>query len=158
MYDEPGNSAVTHAWPNGGDMKLSETAAEVIDLAEAIRSYWNTELPKRHPHYPMISPGEDSGPPPPEKQELKNLLASLPEDEIYKLILLMYLGRGDFVIDDLAEQYETLRNRFAKPDRAIAQLMEKAPLADYLTAGLDELKKSGIDVDQLAFAPVTSNN
>src|SRR5208283_1381136 len=113
-------------------MKFSETATEVIALATAIRNYWDTELPKRHPNYPVVSPGEDSGPPPPEQQTLRNLLASLPEDDIYKLALLMYLGRGDFGAEDLAGHYETLKKRFATPDWAVAQLLGKAPLADYL--------------------------
>ena len=49
-------------------MKLSETVKEVIALAEVIRNYWDTELPKRHPDYPFVHPGEDSGPPPPEEE------------------------------------------------------------------------------------------
>jgi hypothetical protein len=139
-------------------MKLSKTAEEVISLATAIRDYWNTELPKRHPTYPIISAGEDSGLPPPEERKLRDLLASLPEDELYKLTLLMYLGRGDFGTDDLAGHYETLKKRFAKPDWAISQMIEKAPLADYLTDGLAELTKNGIDVDHLTFTSVTSGS
>lgn len=139
-------------------MKLSETAKEVITLAAAIRNYWDTELPKRHPNYPVVSPGEDSGPPPPEKKKLRDLLASLPEDVIYTLVLLMYLGRGDFGTDDLAKHYETVKQKFAKPDWAASQLMGKAPLADYLSDGMAELKKSGIDVDDLTFASVNAGS
>jgi hypothetical protein len=55
-------------------MMFSQTAAEVIGLATAIRGYWNTELPKRHPNYPVVSLGEDSGPPPPpEEARLRGL-------------------------------------------------------------------------------------
>ncbi len=136
-------------------MKLSEAAKEVIVLAEAIRTYWDTELPKRHPHYPFIHLGEDSGPPPPEEQKLKDLLASLPEDAIYKLALIMYLGRGDFGTDDLAGRYQALRETFGNPRWAASQMMGKTPLADYLTDGLAELRKAGIDMDQLSFAPVS---
>jgi hypothetical protein len=139
-------------------MKFSETVAEVIALATAIRKYWDTELPKRHPNYPVVSPGEDSGPPPPEEKKLRNLLGALPPDEIYKLALLMYVGRGDFGTDDLAGHYETLKKRLAKPERAVTQLMDKAPLADYVTDGLAELKKKGIDVDHLAFTSVASGS
>lgn len=139
-------------------MKLSETAEKVIALATAIRSYWDTELPKRHPNYPVVSPGEDSGPPPPEEKKLRDLLASLPEDVVYGLALLMYLGRGDFGTDDLAGHYETLKKRFARLDRAVSQMMGKAPLADYLADGMAELKKSGIDVDDLTFTSVNSRS
>jgi hypothetical protein len=38
--------------------------------------------------------GEDSGPPPPEEKKLRQLLGSLPEDMVYKLLVIMHLGRG----------------------------------------------------------------
>ncbi len=139
-------------------MKLSETAKQVIGLAEAIRNYWDTELPKRHPDYPLVHPGEDSGPPPPEQKKLDKLLASLPEDVIYKLALIMKIGRGDFGPDDLAGHYQALKETFVKPEWAASQMMEKAPLADYLTDGLTELKRNGINVDQLTFTPVHSGS
>jgi Protein of unknown function (DUF3775) len=139
-------------------MKLSETTAEVIALATAIGDYWDTELPKRHPNYPFISPTEDSGPPPPEEKKLKDLLTSLSADDVYKLTLLMYVGRGDFGTDDLAKHFGMLKKRFANPDNAIAQMMGKASLADYLTDGLAELEKSGIDLDLLTFASVSSGS
>lgn len=139
-------------------MKLSEAANEVIALAETIRNYWDTELPKRHPDYPFIHPGEDSGSPPPEEQKLKDLLARLPEDTVYKLALIMYLGRGDFGAADLAGRYEGLKKTFGKPDWIASQMMGKASLADYLLDGLDELKKSGIDVDHLSFSSVNSRS
>ena len=139
-------------------MKLSETANEAIALAEAIRSYWDRELPKRHPHYPVINPGEDDGPPPPEEKQLKELLSRLPPDDIYKLVLIMCLGRGDFGVEDLAGHYEDLKSTFAKPEWAIAQMMGKAPLADYLTDGLAELSNNHIDLDTLQFASARSGS
>jgi hypothetical protein len=132
-------------------MKLSETASKVIALAEAIRNYWDTELPKRHPDYPFVHPGEDSGPPPPEEKKLKSLLARLPGDVLYELALIMHLGQGEFGTDDLAAHYQVLKRRYGKPGSAAAQLRENAALADDLTDGLAELKKAGIDVDQLTF-------
>jgi hypothetical protein len=133
-------------------MKMSEIIAKVISLATAIRDYWNVELPKRHPHYPVISLGEDSGPPPPEEQQLKELLSTLSDEEIYDLLLVMYLGRGDFGAGDLATNYRYVTERFPSRERAISQLRGKAPLADYLCDGLAELQKSGINADQLNFA------
>jgi hypothetical protein len=139
-------------------MKLSETAANVIDLATVIRDYWNTELPKRHPNYPVVHPGEDSGPSPPEEANLRSFLEKLTDDEIYKLILLMYLGRGDFGTENLAMRYRTLKDRFRKRELAISQMEGKAPLADYLTDGMAELQKNNIDLDHLTFASVESSN
>jgi hypothetical protein len=139
-------------------MKLLETAKEVGALAEAIRNYWDAELPKRHPDYPIVHPGEDSGPPPPEEKKLKDLLANLPEDVLYKLALIMYLGRGDFGTDDLTGHYEALKKTFGKPDGIASQMMAKAPLADYLADGLAELKRNGIDVDHLTFMSINSGS
>jgi len=139
-------------------MSFSETAERVVNLATAIRDYWNTELPKRHPNYPVVSPGEDSGPSPPEETELKRFFRGLPDEDVYKLILLMYLGRGDFDADDLATHYGTLKNRYRKRESAISQMEGKAPLADYVADGIAELQKSGIDLDQLVFEPATATN
>src|SRR4051812_43730431 len=126
-------------------MKVSEAANEVIALAEAIRKYWDVELPKRHPDYPFIKLGENDGPHPPEEEALRDLFSNLPEKTIYQLLLIMYLGRGDYSTDDLAGRYEDLRHKFEKPEWAVSQMMEKTPLAEYLRDGLDELMKSGID-------------
>ena len=41
-------------------MKLSELVRQVIRLGDASRAYWDRELPKHHPHYPVIRAGEDS--------------------------------------------------------------------------------------------------
>jgi hypothetical protein len=129
--------------------KLSEVAARVIDLARQTRDYWDSELPKRHPDYPFVHPGEDSGPPPPQASQLQELLDELPEDIIYKLLLIMYLGRGDFATEDLSGSFEDLKKTFAKPEWAASQMMDKTPLADYLTDGLAELREHKIDVDKL---------
>jgi hypothetical protein len=137
-------------------MKFSETTKEVISLAEAIRSYWDAELPKHHPDYPWIHSGEDSGPAPPEEKKLMDLLDKLSEADIYKLITIMYLGRGDFGTDNLTESYEQMRSTFESPAIAASQMMGKGPLADYLADGLAELKKNGIDVDQFMSYAINS--
>ncbi len=139
-------------------MKLSDAIERVARLADAIRSYRDTELPKRHPRYPLVQTGEDSGPPAPEEEKLKNLLAELPDDVLYKLTLIMYVGRGDFGTEDLAAGFEHVKEAFPEPEYAASQLSEKASLADYLTEGLAELRRNGIDVDDLTFALARSVN
>jgi hypothetical protein len=134
-------------------MKLSAAARQVIGRADAIRAYWEAELPKRHPDYPLVNPGEESGPPPPEEKKLRQLLAKLPADTVYKLLLIMSLGRRDFDTTDLGSRYEELKERFEKPEEEAAQLVEKPDLADYLADGLDALKKNDIDVDTLLATP-----
>jgi hypothetical protein len=130
-------------------MRLSEAVNRVIDLARKVREYYATELPKRHPNYPLVGPDEESAPPPPEEKELRKFLSTLSDEMIYRLILIMYLGREDFGVDDLARQYETLRSGFSDSEYAVTQMMNAAPLADQLLDGLDELRKHGIDVNEL---------
>lgn len=130
-------------------MKLSQVADKVITLAHKVREYYDNELPKWYPTYPVISPGEEGPPSPKEEKELRKLLRSLPEETIYRLILIMYLGRGDFGADDLAGSYEALKQTFGKPEWAASQMMEKAPLAQYLSDGLSELARHRIAVDDL---------
>ena len=137
-------------------MKFSETLDTVIALAETIRDYWNIELPKRHPDYPWVHPGEDSGSPPPEEKILTEFLLGLPEEDIYKIALVLSVGRWQFGTDDLASHYEEMKERFGNPDEAVALLVSKASLADCLEAGLAELKKDRIDVDQPSFLSVNS--
>jgi hypothetical protein len=136
-------------------MSLSEAANRVIDLARKIREYYATELPKWHPNYPLIGPDEDSAPPPPEEKELRDFLASLPEEKVYQLILIMYLGRGDFATKHLAEYYETLKGTFGDSEQAASQMMDKAPLADYLLDGLEELRKHRINMDKMPLKKAT---
>jgi hypothetical protein len=135
-------------------MTLSETTHRVIDLAREVRDYYATELPKRHPDYPVIHLDEESAPPPPAEAELRSLLKSLSGDTIYQLLLIMYLGRGDLGTDELAGTYEELKDSLAKPEYAASQLMDKAPLSDYLADGLAELRRHKIDVDKMPLRKV----
>jgi hypothetical protein len=135
-------------------MKLSEVANRVIDLARKVRDYYATELPKRHPHYPLVGPGEETAPPPPEEKELRAFLARLSEDVIYQLVLIMYLGRGDVGTDDLAGAFQALKGTFGDAEHAASRLIRIAPLADELSDGLEELAKHKIDVDGLPLKKV----
>ena len=130
-------------------MKLSETMKQIIGLAESIRSYWDSELPKRHPKYPIVSPDGDDGPPPAEEQKLKDLFSSLTEDDIYKTLLTVYLGRGDFDTSDLDGEYGFLKEMFGKSDQAVSRMVAQAPLGEYLEEGMVELSRHRIDIDDL---------
>lgn len=130
-------------------MKLSEAANEVIRLANAIRAYWEAELPKRYRDYPLMHVGEEEGPPPAEEAELRNFLLNLPPEMLYQLVLIMYFGRGDFSPFKLSDNYDHVKETFSQPSWAVSQMMEKAPLAQYLADGLAELKRHKIDVNKL---------
>ncbi len=133
-------------------MKLSELVRQVIRLGDASRAYWDRELPKHHPHYPVIRAGEDSAPPSPEDAQIQALLKSLPENQLYALLLLTYVGRGDFSADNLLAAYQNMKEPFPTRDIAIAQLTGSKTLAEYLTDAMDEIQKRRIDLDALQFA------
>jgi hypothetical protein len=130
-------------------MNLSEAAARVIALARKVREYYDAEMPKWHPNYPVVGLDEEGPPPPPEEKELRDFLTALSDELVYQLILIMYLGRGDFQVDDLQGYYDMLKNKFDEPEYAVSQMMGKAPLADYLLDGLEEIRKHRINVDKL---------
>jgi hypothetical protein len=132
-------------------VKLSETIREIIRLGEASRAYWDRELPKHHPHYPTIRAGEDSVPPPSEDTQILALLKSLPEDQLYALILLVYVGRGDFGVDHLPSAYQTIKEIFPSKDLAIAQMTGTGALAEYLTDAMEEFRNRHIDLDRIDF-------
>ncbi len=134
-------------------MRLSEVVREIIRLGDASRAYWDRELPKHHPHYPVIRAGEDSAPPSPEDAQIQALLKSLPEDQLYDVLLLTYVGRGDFSADNLPAARQNVKEIFPSRDLAIAQLTgSKTLLGEYLTDAMEEIQKRGIDLDGLQFA------
>jgi hypothetical protein len=131
------------------DTKLSQVAKRTITLARKIRAYYDDKLPKWYPHYPLISPGEEAPPPPPEETALTQFLSELPPELLYQLILVMYIGRGDFEVEDLPGAYAALKQTSGEPKWAASQMLEKAPLADYVSDGLVQLQEHGINVDNL---------
>jgi hypothetical protein len=142
-------SKMGRAQDNPKKITLSEATGKVIDLARKVREYYDAELPKRHPDYPLERLGDERTPPPKEEEELRQFLGSLSDNLVAQLILIMYLGRGDYAVDNLAENYEAFTEAFANREHAISQMMAKAPLADYLTDGLETLRMHRIDVDHL---------
>jgi hypothetical protein len=133
-------------------MKFSEVVNRVIELSRAAHAYWDVELPKRHPKYPLVDPDVSDPPPPPEEDELRQLLLSRPAEEVYKLDALSDVGNGVPVSD-----YEARWRRRMKifPDVAVAiEGLIGKPLADGLTDGLAQLSSRHIDIDSIQPEPV----
>jgi hypothetical protein len=136
-------------------MKLSEAANRVIDLARKVHDYYETELRKRYPHYPLVDLDEENVPPPPEEKELEDFLATLPDDMIYQLILIMHFSRGEFRADEMAAYYQEVKGMFSDAGDAASQMMfDKATLADVLADGLEELRRYKINVDKMPLQKV----
>ena len=135
-------------------MSLSEIVNRVIDLSGKVYDYYMAELPKRHPNYPLVNPGDEDTPPPPEEKELKDFLESLPVDTIHQLILIGKLGRSEIRADDLAETYEALKSEFRDPEYAIFELTSRVPMSYGLMDGLEELRRHKINVDKMPLKKV----
>ncbi len=135
-------------------MKLSQVIQEMIRLSQAINDYWEAEGPKRHRDYPLMYPGEDPGPPPPEEKQLQELLEGLPDDALYKIALIRELGWGRFGTDNLAAEFQTLKEDYGPRPEAIAVL--SGVTAYQLEEGLAALQKAELDVDKLNFKAVRS--
>jgi hypothetical protein len=56
----------------------------------------------------VILAEERSAPPPPEDARIQALLNSLPEEQLYAVALLTYVGRGDFTVDRVIPAYQTI--------------------------------------------------
>jgi hypothetical protein len=122
-----------------------------IALARKFRAHYDEKLPKWYSHYPVISPAEEAPPPPPEETALSQFFAELPPELLHQLVLVMYVGRGDFDVEDLAGASAALKQTFGEPKWPASQMIEKAPLAAYLSDGLTQLQGHDIDVDNLPF-------
>jgi hypothetical protein len=135
-------------------MNFSEVVHKVIDLSGKIRDYYDTEMPKRFPNYPLINSAagesEEDVPPPPEEKELSDFLASLPEETIYQLYLLMHLGRWEFSANDLAENYERLKKMVETAENAVFEMTAfDTTLGGNLLDGLEELRQHKINIDKM---------
>jgi hypothetical protein len=97
----------------------------------------------------VIHPREKPVPPPPEDAQIEALLGTLPEEQLYALALLTYVGRGDYTGDDLTAAYQTAREILPRRELAIAQIIEQKTLADYLADVMEELQKRHVDLDNL---------
>lgn len=132
-------------------MTRTELIQELIRLGEISREYWSEELPKRHPKYPIVQEGEDSGPLPLADRQIRDLLQNLTESELYILLTLMYLGRGDFDLDHLKSGYAKMQRMFTKREMIIDQLAGKPGFSEYLMDAMDEIKQRHIDLDNPSF-------
>ena len=131
-------------------MLLSEAVARVIDLAGQVRAYYDRELPRYHRDYPIVHPDEVEPVAPPVEGELRAYLESLPGDIIAGLVTIMRLGRYDYKVASLAENFDLWKGEFDRSEQtATRELLREVPLAAYLEDGIEELRRHDLDVDRL---------
>lgn len=129
-------------------MTVATAVTKTIPLARAIQDYWEAELPKRHPRYPLVDPNADDGPPPPETQQLRQLLEQLPEETLYKLGLIVSPGRARYDTTRLESRYHELHDEY-DVSSLIAWMLDNIHLADDLEYEMEILSDKGIDLDKL---------
>lgn len=127
-------------------MKPTEVLPKIIRLGEASQEYWDGELPKHHPNYPLIDDSSETSPRrPPMDDEIESILSKLPEDQLYAVASLMYLGRGDFGSDRFSETCHEVRGKFPSTSVAIRHIMAK-PLAEYLADAMESAENNHINI------------
>lgn len=77
--------------------------------------------------------------------KLKSYIDDLNVDEQIALVALMWIGRGTYEPDDLAEAVSTARSE--RVNETSSYLMGVPLLADYLEAGLDKLGYEVTDIE-----------
>ena len=131
-------------------MTFTETVKRVMDLSTAIHKYWDVELRKRHPNYPFIGEeGEDDGPPPPEEAELRDLLQSLPPEELYKLVAVAERGRKPYPMAEFMNRWRKAAGEGLPIAEIISELVGRYYLAADLFDGLNALSAAGVDMNGL---------
>jgi hypothetical protein len=132
----------------GVNMTISEIAKEVIHLARVARAKVENNQDEQLLDwcYRLLrenrSPVENT-------RELRDYLLGQSVAVIYTLTLIMYVGRGDIRVTDFRVLYDRVRWIFPTSREAVNQMVEKAPLPDYLDKGLRLFAAEGIDADLL---------
>ncbi len=85
------------------------------------------------------------------RQELKEFLESLNEDELASLIALAWIGRGTYAPGELDEAMSTAKSEHGA--NGIAYLFGLPLLPDYLEDGLDQLGISAGDAERDILGP-----
>ncbi len=85
------------------------------------------------------------------RQELKEFLESLNEDELASLIALAWIGRGTYAAGELDEAIATAKSEHG--GNGVAYLFSLPLLPDYLEDGMDQLGYSAEDAEQDIMRP-----
>jgi len=80
------------------------------------------------------------------ERELRGFLETLNEEEAVSLIALMWIGRGSFEADDLAEAIETARSEARTP--TADYLLGTPHFADHLENGMELLGMSASEAEE----------
>lgn len=128
-------------------MMLSEIIRRTVELAKVVAAE-RDESEAQLPEVVNLALLPERGPSA-AGDELKTFLRQQTVAVIYTLLSIMYLGRDRGNVKGFLEHYYRLRDQFDKPEYAIAQMLSKIHLVDYLDEGVKRLQKSKINIDTL---------
>jgi len=127
-------------------MKFSDILQQAISLARAAYQARMTEGPEDDS--PIVHSGSDSSSLTAEERRLREFLDAQSAPVVYMLTTIMYLGRGDFDVNELPDQYADISETFGGPKWAARRMLQTLPLPDYLEEGLKKLADARLDVDK----------
>src|SRR5947207_303100 len=113
------------------NMKFSDIVQEVISLARAANEARFARGPADSPLVAsggILSttiPGTKTPRTTPEERCLGDFLEAQSPSVVYMLTSIMYLGRGDFGVKSLRDQYADVSETFGDPRWAAKQMLEK---------------------------------
>jgi hypothetical protein len=129
-------------------IELNVALTKVQEIVLAARAYDQEEFPDE------VEPGEDApgedredrldAGDDPTEAELQEMINDLNDDEIVDVIALVWVGRGDFGIEDIEEARELARERHQ--GSSSRYLMGIPTLAEYLSEGV---AAAGYDLEGL---------
>jgi hypothetical protein len=134
-------------------MKLSEIVARVCDLGTAVAEYRERMRPRSTGSGRGVIPVSQLPPPPPrlaEELELRALLGSLVVAQLNALLVIMYVGRGDWdAEDDFLDHYHHISDTFPHAAWAVDKLLSKRALVEFLRQGVAAFTRAGKNIDHL---------
>ncbi len=130
-------------------MLTTDTVLHVIRLGTAIEDYWDGGGVLKHlPTYPLLGPDGKEPPHPPEEEELRSYLRSLPSEDVYDLLAAVKLAWDNFPVAEFDTQLTNLKAEVRLPD-AIERLVRTTYLTADLLDGLNTRPHPGVDVRAL---------
>ncbi|MBI1918228.1 MAG: DUF3775 domain-containing protein [Planctomycetes bacterium] len=130
-------------------MTFSEILQQVISLARAANQARTAAGPDDDS--PLVASDQQSSLnlQTAEERRLREFLETQPPPVLYMLTAIMYLGRGDFDVKDLPDQYADTSETFGGPKGAARLMFQTVPLPEYLEEGRKKLADARIDTDKL---------
>jgi len=115
-----------------------ETVCRLIELARVFHAQEGVVIPEEPDNpsgdYPAQILAGHSGDP--TLSEFRNIISDLEPDQQQQVVALLWLGRGDFTLDEWAEAVEEAADNWN--ERTADYLVAHPLLSDYLSDGLDQ--------------------